>query len=335
MASDIKSVQESGGGAPRPYVPRYTPDAPIGQPSPPTPAPPPLQQDVFQPPQVDTGSPNVMVGVGMPSGTIPPEPQKKSPLVLTLVIAGVIVLGALGYFVVYPLLRGSPEVVQTPPPAPAPAPAPEPQPEPTPTPTPPPVAPPAPVPITHVSLLKTAADATVEVPLVELSVAALQSGLTALTATSSAPTFTEVLIKREGNPMSFSTIMELTLPNVLGGTVLGLFPDDFTSFAYADAQGIWPGYAVQLKGGASLADAKAKFRSAFEGAVGGTLANLYVGGRSGAQTWKQGGTGDVANRYLIFTTPSPAVSLNYGWLGDTLVISTSYDAFKAALNRLR
>lgn len=51
------------------------------------------------------------------------------------------------------------------------------------------------------------------------------------------------------------------------------------------------------------------------------------------KTWKSGQTDGVINRYLTFE--NPGFALNYGWLNDKLIISTSYESFKEVLRRLQ
>ena len=313
MASDIKSVEESGGGAPRPYTP--PPQTPSLRPEPEK-----KEEPVFRPSEITP------VGAPAQMTQAPLAPPKKSGKGLTWsVIIAVIVIGlaALGYFVIYPILKPA-EVIPTPPP---PAPPVE-----TPTSTPTSTLEVLPPPEPYVSLFKTSISATTEVTLTGfLSLTDIQSSFGSATSTTS--TIKEVVWRDDQEKLlTFEQITSLIVPQILSTTTVQMFNKNFTAFAYGDSRGVWPGYIFELKDGTTLATAEANFKNEFEKTPAETLKNFFAADPGAPQTWKQGKTGTILNRYLVF--PELNTSLNYAWVQNKLLISTSYDGFKEALKNL-
>lgn len=343
MSSDITSAQQSG-GTPRPYVP----PPPVPQRAPVVPQPVvkaaptvPLQGTAgvpspFVPPRMDTTTvPVKPVTVTPAAQTQTPqptmtEPQKKRGIIGGIVIAGiVIVLAGAGYLFYDDIFTGAPASV-VPPVAqiPEPPPVPEPTPEPTPEPLPP-------VPtFQHQSLFTSAPTLTSVVPLTELTATTIASALTGTPGTTET-SIREVAFTVNGNPITVGALFAAVAPTVFTSDTIALFHEDPTVFSYVDTNGSWPGYIFSLKEGGVSADVAPAVQTAIEAVQPSSFATLFATTPGTAQTWKQGKTGTVTNRYLVFTNGAVTTSLNYGWVANRLVISTSYDGFKEAVRRLQ
>ncbi len=320
MASDMQSVS-SGNSAPKSYIPSQAP-TPANIPVAPSPMSAPADQS-FQIPQTDIS--------GNQSGE--PAPKKGGKGIFTALIVFIVVIGlaALGYFVIYPIFFAAPAVPAPAAPVtpPAPEPTPTPAPEPTPTPEPTSTVPASSAPA-HVSLFTTPADSQINT-----SVVTSGNALSELTLNASAlPNLTEIIYKdSNGNLIKFGDILSevLGLDISSNSALASAFNDQTaTGLVYIDASSTpWLGFAVQLAAGA---DASAAFEQAFEGIS--SYSNLFVNNPGTAGVWKTGQamTGVTGNRYLSFSNGS---AINYGWVGSKLIIMTSYNGFKEAVNRMK
>jgi hypothetical protein len=316
MASDMQSV--SSGSAPKPYAPQTTTPANV-PPRTPSPITPPPDQS-FQIPQTDV----------LENQSGEPTPKKSSKGIFTALIVFIVVVGlaALGYFVIYPIFFAAPATPVPAVPAPEPTPTPSPEPAPTPTPEPTSTAPVIPAPV-HASLFTTPADSQIET-----SVVTNGSALSGLTLnTTASPSLTEIVYKgSDGTLIKFGGILnEVLRLDISSNPALASAFNDLTAtgLVYGDGSARWLGFAVQLSAGAN---ASAAFQQAFEAVA--SYGNLFASDPGTAQIWKDGQiTGVTGNRYLLFSKSGFAV--DYGWVGNKLVIMTSYDGFKDAVNRLK
>jgi len=320
MSSDLRSMQQSGGGMPRPYAPQATPSsapAPVRMPAPPV-------------PQVTKPSP---VSVTSPAAPTPSPIQKKSNkslIVISLVVVLVVGLGALGYLVLYPMIFGESEVLPPTdelsptadiPSTPAPVLDSEPAPE-TGTETVPPASS-----LTHTSFFKIAADAVSDVQLTNLTFPSLKSLLSF--ETSDVPLFRELVGKNAaGTPMSFEQFSGTLFPSVFSSEVISQFEPDFTFFSLTNDKGTWLGFVAKKKENASIQLTEPV--TAIE--TVSTLSDFFLKTPGTMQTWKSGKAGTTDTRYATFALPGAA--LNYGWHADHLIVSASYDVIKEALRRL-
>ena len=113
--------------------------------------------------------------------------------------------------------------------------------------------------------------------------------------------------------------------------VLAHFNPDATVFAYKDANGIWPGYVLKLKPTenwlylkndiAKLETKTAEIDNFFLAAHGAPSGNF-----------KDTTVGDGSFRALAFT--QPGATFLYGWYRGYLIMSTSVDGLREAMNRL-
>jgi cytoskeletal protein RodZ len=356
--SDVKSTAQSGGGAPKPYTP----------PTPPPPKPAQEPKPVEEPKQSfgqvfpsasskgDGGEPQSeqkepsptpmnFDAAGLEAEGMKPKKSPKGLFIGILVLIIVVGLVALGYFFIYPVFFGSPgEVAEVAPPAPSEPSQPEvpvvpqvpvvteeeettaPEEESGETAEPETPAPPA---VTeHNSLFTTAADVSGDVTLSSISVTAYKDSLEFATAEVSV--LKEVVFRTgEGEFVSFDDLLGVLLPTVFTGELNQSFEPDFTLFTYTDSNGTWPGFVAQLGEGATLADVQSGV-SALENSA--NLANLYLASPGTEGSWGSGSVEGVSNRYLPFS--QSGASLNYGWKGNLLVVSTSFPGFREALQRL-
>lgn len=394
MASDIKSVSESGGsGTPHPYTPQPAPPRAVPPPSPPfqpppaplknipftqAPKPPQPSSDMsggfppppprppsspFPPPRPATPQPFPPQKPPAPLSQTPPSPKsaifspptvetmqtqtgapkepqepasmgakKKGGRVILYVSIGIIVLAALGYFIVYPMFSSSPaeevSAVPVPPVETAPETQPTPEQEAEPIVVPPPE-------LLYTSLFSRLPVASTTIDATPFALSTWKIVLNGTSTTHAA--FSELILTNEQRALSAATFFSGVLPGILSEDTVAAFVQDVTVFLYRDTNGIWPGVVARIRDTQSTnaETIKSSFRSDFEKASPSTLANLYTSDPGTSQTWKQGQTGSVLNRYLIFNTGDLAVSLNYGWSNNTLLISTSYDGFKEALKYLQ
>lgn len=304
---------------PRPYVP--PPPAPGGA-----------------KPEESMGG-NAFVPPGIPIAEIPPSSPifpstiptgaparkpKKTLFWILLIIVLIAGFAALGYYFVYPYFFGQTPVVQQQPAVSQPQP--ETQPATTTTASPPANVPPS---ITHVSFFKTPADTSEAVTLPTLDLASYKAAFSF--ATSEVAILNEALLEDTSqNVLSFAQVTGFLSPITFTANVAENFAPDFTFFTYTDNKGKWPGFIAKAKDGVSLSDVKsgaAKFEQS------GEATNLFFTDPGTPGVWKGGETAGVTNRYL--TLGLSGAGLNYGWSGNFLVVSASYNGFKEALRRLQ
>jgi hypothetical protein len=184
----------------------------------------------------------------------------------------------------------------------------------------------------HESFFSGPTNSEVEIELDEMGLSAIRSALTsaATNAITLDNTLTEFYVTTGGGasqPVVADEFLGAILPDLALATPL---EEDFTGFLYNDGTNVWPGYIFALD---KLADDKDLLKSILgkdlEGS--GSLSGFFLNDPSAptATAFKSGAvTGELTGiRYLPYT--ASGASLNYGWKGDRLVISTSYAGLKA------
>ena len=336
MGSDISSMKESGGGEPRPYAPKEVSysaaPAPMAPAAPQAPRPAP-----GIPPQVDFG--NIA-----PAQAVPIVAKPSSGNALFVVLAALITavgLAAVGYFFIYPQFAAPAAPLTTEQPA-----APVEQPAVTePTTTAPaatttaaatstataPVAPEAPQLPTvsaHTSLLKTPADFSSEATLSSVTLDAIKTALAS--SPVEVPVLREITLKNDaGKVYAFSVVAPLFMPSVFSTTTLAFFSPDASIITYTDKAGTWPAFVLQLASGADATAAKAAIAKI---EAGQDYISLYSIAPGSPTSWKDGKVGTAAARYIAFSTKG--VAFNYTWIGDKLVLSSSYAGAQEIAKRL-
>jgi hypothetical protein len=340
METDIKSIQESGGQSPQPYlaeidhqekkeapaeaeeislqppqlepvIPGYTgPEEPIFQPNVPTPLPP-LEKK--QPPTAEISKPKIS------------KPKGKGIKIL-LIISGIlilgIILGLLGYYVIAPWVFSLKETASMPEEESvqkeeAVVPVPEIKPN------------------QYLSLFKTFLSLREEIIISPLTLESFKNALTASANLVAEGNLKELIIRdNDRSLIGFPKLISLLLPELNREEIAGMFAENFTLVIFADQNGFWPGYIVQLKPTATIIGSQALVKEKIESSR--YLDNLFLENPgSTAVAFKDGRTGSptISIRYLVF--PKTGAVLNYGWLNNNLIISTSYPGFTAILEKLR
>ncbi|HDY72947.1 MAG TPA: hypothetical protein ENH86_00020 [Candidatus Jorgensenbacteria bacterium] len=349
MNSDIKSMQDQGGNAPKPYTPP-TPPPPVGGPVGSVPPKIPSGDSPFQPPQVPPTEPPVPPagGISQPPQNIAggdmPEKKSNKKLFITLLVALIVIAVAVAaYFFVIPLFGNDEDVTDTT--------------------TPPeteqfvpddtidiPTVPEADVPNGdtfvqdedpedavaggvpaefHVSLFSPQADTTVFLEPNSLILADIKS-VFSLSPTD-VPLFREIVFRNsDGTMILFEELAPVLLPSVFTETLASLFESDATYFTYTDSDNTWFGFAARLKADAdkSIATAAA---SEIEN-VKSEVAGLYLNDPGTPGDWNDGQTNGETTRYIPFSLTGASMGIT--WLNDILLISTNYEGAKEAASRL-
>jgi hypothetical protein len=223
----------------------------------------------------------------------------------------VIALGAVGYFVVYPMMS-----------------------TPTVTPiveTPEPVVEPTPVAVAqHTSAFSGALTPAIQVtlPLDTVSRETIIQGLTdqgAIVANG----VTEIIFQdATGGQLAFPSFITALLPDFLDGQSADTYvADDFTAYIYKDANGIWPGYIISLKqdGLTTLSQWLMNLEKA-------DLSALFVTDAGTLSTFKSGTVKGMSDRFA--TGKTTGSSLSYATTNTNLFIATSFEGLKASLELL-
>ncbi|MEK7654512.1 MAG: hypothetical protein AAB345_04545 [Patescibacteria group bacterium] len=276
--------------------------APIPPPVPPRAAAP-VEPDVkIATGQGDFFSPETFEASPIPAGAKASGNLIKNIIIAVLAIVFVGGVGALSYFVVFPMLF--------PPKAPGTG-----------------IAPVVANPVTHTSYLVSAPAASANITLADHKYLTIATALQNESFNQLAEgQVKEVSISEKGTQVPFATFLASISPvtSALGDS--GYFEKDFTALLYYDANGVWPIYVAKLKTGAYPDDLLANFKS-LEGIL--DTANFYLASPGSFSVFKDGKVEGKATRYAIGVQPGAA--LNYGVLGDYFVIATNYNGLKAAM----
>ncbi len=303
MESDVTSVEQSGGGKPTSEV-FNLPAMGVKRPEPPQPPDAGVKIKVpgYSGPEEKLFAPEVLPEQ-------PPEvvTEKKSfkiiPIIIMVLVAALI--GALGYYFVYPLFVQVEDASQNTNPAPLPK---------TETPT-----PPAP---SHAALISS--DKTEIVTTISLATSETPE---------SAPILKEAVLQNEsGGEILLSEYLPKLLPEFTAGELIANFEEDFTAYIYYDANGAWPGYVLKKKNGVSPLIARDSFGKVESSQ---NLKNLFLADPGTASgEWRSGEYKGVSTRYLPYSEKSAAI--DYAWANDDVLILTTYfPALKEVLdNRL-
>ena len=242
------------------------------------------------------------------SGGASPKSKRALWIVVSLVVA--LGLGALGYFVVYPLLF---------PATPAASPIPSPLSSQTPTPT----------PQARQSFFITPPSELTMLKLGSLEYDNVLRALTEVAQTGiAAGTLQEVIIADTNeNPIPLSGFLPVF--GAFSETQLAdWFETDFTAFIFYDDKGGWPGYIAKLKPVAPREEVQAAIAQLETVPLG----KFYLEDPGTFATFKAGQVSGKAGRYA--TASKPGASFNHLWLDDYLLISTSYPGAQEAARRL-
>lgn len=142
-------------------------------------------------------------------------------------------------------------------------------------------------------------------------------------------TVSEVQIQKDGSQMNFSDFFNSIFPEISKENLSNYFENDFTVFIFTDADGeSWPGVVSKLKTGANLFDAESAMKL-FETAS--NFSNIFVEdpGTRVSKDFIDGQINLMPTRYITFTNKKAAI--DYMWLGNYFIVSSSYPGLKAAV----
>lgn len=279
--------------------------APIPPPIPPRAATPPVEPEPnvkIATGQGDFFSPETFEASPIPAGAKASGNLVKNIIIAVLAIVFVGGVGALSYFVVFPMFF--------PPKAPSTG-----------------VAPVVATPVTHTSYLVSSAAAEANIAMADHKYLTIATALQNESFNQLAEgQVKEVKISEKGTQVPFSTFLAAISPvtSALGDS--GYFEKDFTALLYYDANGVWPIYVAKLKAGASSEDLLANFKS-LEGIL--DVANFYLASPGSFSAFKDGKVDGKSTRYAVGVQPGAA--FNYGVLGNYLVIATNYNGLKTTM----
>ena len=233
------------------------------------------------------------------------KPRSKKIWLWIILLIVVLGLGALGYFVVYPLVIGQNQTAEPPPPAPNPIVS----------------------PIPHNSFFLTPAPERSQIRLNNLLTLTITNAFQGLSANSglNPGMVQEVeILDDQGSQIPASSYLVAFLPALSGSEVANWLEDDFTAFLYYDSSGVWPGYVFKVKNAVNLDEARINF-NVIESA---DLTKFYLAPPGSFGIFKDGQINGKITRYAASSQPGAA--LNYGFVNGYLIISTSYDGLKTA-----
>src|SRR3989344_735436 len=234
---------------------------------------------------------------------VPPGVEKDKALFKTILVSfGILVfvggIGALGYFVIFPLVFTS----GTEKPGPI-----EPK----------PIA-------EHKSFLIAPASSESEIKLSNRGYLTIATALQNESFNQLADgQFKEVKISDANGQVPFADYFAAVLP-AASTLDSNWFSEDFTALLYYDATGIWPVYVGKLMAKVDPSRVMGEMQT-LEPIM--ELSNLYLTPPGTFSTFKSGKVGNYSTRYAVGTQMGAA--LNYGVFGNYLILSTNYNALKA------
>lgn len=311
MSSDASSLQSSGGmsAEPKTFNPKdLLGNEPVFNPSAPTPA----------------GGP-----------TLPPEPSKKPDknlIIVSGIVGFVFILGAVGYFILWPLISKTFF-------APAPAPVSEAPAAPS-EPTPPPAPEPTPPPFTHASLLPASAGVeAVNLALTGNLLDGLKTNIiSSFGAAVAVPAFKEITLTLDNATVDAYAFLAPFFASITNADALARqgFGQDFTGFIYKDKDGIWPGYVFEMQS----ADAAAEPNATLINGIESSAAMFYVSDPGAQKSDFKDGAKVTANfvwvKYKPYTMTGASFNIGQAVAGgkNYLIFSTSYQGMKTAAQKL-
>ena len=326
MEKDIQALQQGGGELPAPAIPEEPVPAPpqdaFLQQTPTEPAAPGL---VMPPPPIDVGPQGPaapMPAPGIPGGK---KPFLSKPLLLTLGgMVGIVALGAVGYFVVFPIVQNA---FAPAPVIPSPivrSPLASPLLEVSPLPSPSPVAP-------AITLAKPA-DETLELELAAVTSSDLFASITAQAALPAATgTFKLLAARTADGYLSAADILPLLFPNAPMALVSDL-ENSYALFLY------WVSPAeTHLGAYFSLNPIAAEAAGAavreWESTLAADAARFFLGRAPGAMqgAFRDGAYQNIPLRFAVFDS---GLALDHAVIANTFVFTTHRDSMFEAIRRL-
>lgn len=342
LKSDVDSLKQTGGSSPtpRPFTPPELKTPPISGSIPPINLP--VQEKPTAPPAPQPQRPPIGTAQSFPSRTVSPEQfskndglqkptnaatpllsAKKSSKTKTIaLVIGLLIIGVgaalLGYFIVFPALfppkTNQPITVNETPITESPVnEQPITQTEPT------------RAAFIHQSLLTTS-DGAIDATLGTINASSIAQVLTQEAQRIASPgAFLEIILKDPIGSVPAPLFLSALFPDIT--TFANDLENDFTLAMYYDENGAWPVYIFKMKSGENTAN----LFQAFEASP--NLTKLFASAPGTPATFKAGKIGTMDTRYMSYS--QKGASLNIGAKGNTFILSTSFNALKNNLSKIK
>lgn len=136
----------------------------------------------------------------------------------------------------------------------------------------------------------------------------------------------EVKISDQNGQVRFSEYIGAVAPVSVSLDLRSWLEEDFTALLYYNPAGVWPVYIAKLKSGTDAQAVVAGFQSVESVMDAG---NFYLTSPGTFSGFKDGKYKTYSTRYNVGAVLG--ASFNYGVFGDYLIISTNFDGLKATL----
>jgi len=258
-------------------------------------------EPIFRP-ETQIGDPGMGGGEEETQG----DSSKKKILTWIGIIIGIIIVGLVGYFFIYPILFPHIEPPVVTPPA---------------SDTPPTTT------GEHQSLFLASADSMSEIRLPDLLHSTIMTNLANVASFGYAVGALQEIAVRDGdgNQVSVGPYLNAFVP-ALSVTDLDVwFENNFTAFMYYDENGSWPGLVAKIKSGVNIDEV----RIALSAIEGGDISAFYLVNPGTLDVFKDGNADGHPTRYIKGSLPG--ASFNYGLEENYLFIGTSFNGLKGAI----
>jgi len=334
MASDIASLQETGGVSPRPYTPGSQPqggETPGAK----------QQATATIPPGVPKASEAVF-----PENTPPTKPKKGGKALFGWILGIILVIGiaAILYFFVLPMITGDksasepmenetdiPVMENEAPLLPLEEGSsgdntgenanPETENQTTPLPS-------GQTLEVHASLLKNPADLVFDAKLSSFSLEDMKNGIEFMT--TSIPVFKEIVFKTgENKPVSFGYVASRFFPSFFTPDMVEKFQNDGTFFSYTNTEGTWLGLIAKLRDSVEAGPVQDSMATLQQSP---NLKNIFLVDPGTQGPWKDGTVAGKPTSLVDFS--NNGATLSYTWFDRYLLIGTNIDGSNEAAKRL-
>ena len=340
LKSDVESVKQTGGSSPtpRPFTPPEIKNTPISGSIPPINLPVQGGSSVPLPPQ----RPPVGTAQSFPSRTVSPEQfskndglqkpaslatpllsgKKASKTKIILLVIGLVIIGVgaalLGYFIIFPALfppkTDEPITTNEMPQTELPVFTEQPI-----------TSEPTRSVFTHQSLLTTS-DGTIDATLSSVNAGSIAQTLSQEAQRIASPgAFLEILIKDPIGSVPAPSFLSALFPDIT--TFASDIENDFTLAMYYDENGAWPVYVFKIKSSGNTANLSQSLEAS------PNLTKLFANAPGTPTTFQSGQIGTVSTRYLSYS--QKGASLNIGTKGNTFIVSTSFNALKNNISKIK
>lgn len=187
--------------------------------------------------------------------------------------------------------------------------------------------------LVHKSFFTASIASTISANLSNLNLTEISTALNAVAPGIGQSSLAEITLTVNNTVPESPDFLSTVFPQLDKTVVASNLEKDFTAFIYRDANGSWPGYVFKLSETGAVGSISEPIKTSIESST--SLSGLFLvnPGKQGPAGFKDGlKVGGSTARYVSFA--STGASLNYGWFGNYLIISTSFNGFKESLKAL-